>query len=321
MDAELLRRAAKPPRILPDRALAFLLVNKLSKAQYENVRSLLKEVDLLDVVPAYNHVREAKPKCIPEGLKVTETECTVPLASLLQHTSRRILESKSESELEALDSHLTLVAKWGCDGSSGHSKYKQNFGVEGCSDENLFLTSMVPLQIYCGDDESKCVWLSPRPASTRLCRLMRFQCVKESKAVIVSEVSRVQDEISNLKRTEVVVNDRSFFFEYRLIFSMIDGKVLNHVNDVPSMAVCSICKASPSEMNRLELVYAKPVNACHMSMSPLHARIKMMECLLKISYNLPLHPDPDPAKALWGKKLTPEQAALKKQTKQNIQLK
>ena len=190
LDAELLRRAAKPTRIPPDRALAFFLINKFTKAQYENVRKLLKGVDLPDVLPAYNHLREAKNITVPDGLTVTETECTVPLASLLQHTSRRILESKSTSELDSLDSNLTLVAKWGCDGSSGHRIYKQNFGADGCSDENIFLT----LKIHCVDDEAKCFWLNPKPASTRFGRLMRFQYVKESKAVIVAEVCRVEDE-------------------------------------------------------------------------------------------------------------------------------
>ena len=72
-------------------------------------------------------------------------------------------------------------------------------------------------------------------------------------------------------------------------------------------------------MNKLELVYSKPANARYFSMSPLHARIKFMECLLKVAYDSQLHPHPT-AVPLWGKQLTPEHAALKKRTKEAIQL-
>ena len=316
LDPELLTRAAKKPRISPDRALEYLLDNNLTKAQYENTRALLAQVGLLEVLPAYNHLRESKTICVPVGLQVTETGCRVPLASLLEHTARRLLEGKSAAELESLDSELTLVPKWGCDGSSGHSIYKQAFTGQGVSDESIFLTWMVPLQIRTRQDEQK-IWQNPRPSSTRFCRLIQFQYVKETKDVVLAEVSRVEGEIADLKPTEVAVRGRSFSFQFELLFSMIDGKVLNYVNQTPSMNVCSICKASPSEMNQLDLIYAKPVSACHMSMSPLHARTKFMECLLKIAYNLPLHPDP--TKSLWGKRLTPEQAMLRKQTKEAIQ--
>ena len=221
LDPELLRRAAKPPRTTPDRALDFLAQGDFSKSQCEGIRAFLAEVDLLEVLPAYNHVREGKPKCVPVGLKVTGTVCEVPLASLLEHTSRRLLEAKSASELESLDSELTLIVKWGCDGSSGHSSYKQNFTIEGCSDESIFLTSMVPLQIHSTKNKTKSSWLNPRPASTRFCRLIKFQYVKDTEAVVLAKVRRVEEEIAKLERTEVIVRNRSFVFEYKVIFSMM----------------------------------------------------------------------------------------------------
>ena len=130
-----------------ERALAYLIQGSLTKAQYELTRQLFLEIDL-DVLPAYNHVRDAKTGCIPRGLKVTETEAVVPLQSLLDHTALRLLESQSDEDLSSLDPDLTLVAKWGCDGSSGHSIYKQRFSAPGCSDESIFLTAMVPLEVH-----------------------------------------------------------------------------------------------------------------------------------------------------------------------------
>lgn len=50
----------------PDEALAFLCQNGFSKAQYTNIRmmSLHKGIKMY---PAYNHVRDAKSNCYPNG--------------------------------------------------------------------------------------------------------------------------------------------------------------------------------------------------------------------------------------------------------------
>jgi hypothetical protein len=45
-------------------------------------------------------------------------------------------------------SKRVFVSKWGCDRTSGQSQYKQNATDQGFSDNNLFLTSMLPLQLY-----------------------------------------------------------------------------------------------------------------------------------------------------------------------------
>ena len=95
------------------------------------------------------------------------------------------------------------------------------------------------------------------------------------------------------------------------------------MNDTPWMPQCSICKAKPTEMNDLDLMRSKEASSAYMTMSPLHARLKFMECLLKISYILPIvnkwnYSDWD-EKYHWGKKLTVEQAKLKQTTKEEIQ--
>lgn len=325
LDPELLRRVSITPRVSADRAIMYMLDNDFTKAQYDSTRELLKEHGLGDFLPAYNHVRHAKAVCVAEGVEITESHSSVPLSSLLEHTARRLLESKSESELEVLHPELTLVAKWGCDGSSNHSIYKQKFAAEDRSDASMFLSSMVPLQIHSRKDRSKSYWVNPRSSSTRLCRPIKFQFAKETESVIREEVRRVEKEISNLKRTEVVVKNRSFFFEFEMIFCMVDGKVLQVMNDTSWMSQCSICKAKPKEMNDLDLMRSKAAISAYASMSPLHARIKFMECLLKISYVLPIvirwNDSDSNEKYKWGKKLTVEQAALKKATKEEIQSK
>lgn len=70
---------------------------------------------------------------------------------------------------------------------------------------------------------------------------------------------------------------------------MLDGKTAQTVTNTSSAAVCYICKAKPSEMNDLEAVLRKNIDneACKLGISSLHARIKLMECVLHIAYNMP----------------------------------
>ena len=61
---------------------------------------------------------------------------------------------------------------------------------------------------------------------------------------------------------------------------MIDGKVAQVLCNVSSMAVCYLCGTSPKLMNNLDAIDAKVVSedALQFGLSPLHARIKSMEC-------------------------------------------
>ena len=117
--------------------------------------------------------------------------------------------------------------KWGCDGSSGHSEYSQPFTSGTVSDGSLFLSSLVPLQLHRSDDDRKIYWRNPKPSSTRYCRPIRFEFVKESNQVVRSEIRRIETQISNLicSRLEVTVKE----------LSMIDGKILQYLSDTPGM--------------------------------------------------------------------------------------
>lgn len=56
-------------------------------------------------------------------MEVTNVSASVSLQKLLDSTTDRILQLKTQDEIEALsDTHLVLVSKWGCDGSSGQSE-------------------------------------------------------------------------------------------------------------------------------------------------------------------------------------------------------
>lgn len=102
------------------------------------------------ILPSYSKVQEAKLSCYPPltSIEVENTSAKVKnLQDLLDHTTRRILMIESVCCKDLLD--LVLYCKWGCDGSSGQSEYKQPLANESedISDGNLFITSLVPIRI------------------------------------------------------------------------------------------------------------------------------------------------------------------------------
>ena len=69
---------------------------------------------------------------------------------------------------------------------------------------------------------------------------------------------------------------------------MIDGKVAQALTDTPSGSTCTICGATPRQMNDLTKVASRPENenSYQYGLSTLHAWIRCMEMILHISYNL-----------------------------------
>jgi hypothetical protein len=49
--------------------------------------------------------------------------------------------------LDDISKEFVLISQWGCDGSTGHGKYKQR-SSEDISDSDIFVTSVIPLQSY-----------------------------------------------------------------------------------------------------------------------------------------------------------------------------
>lgn len=269
----------------PEKALSLIIDASLSRHQYDVLRSSAKEIGC-DIYPHYSKILEVKKKCYPANIKVDESFSSVGLQELLDHTVSRIFQTKTKSEIDEIPNELNLISKWGCDGSSGHSEYHQRFTDENVSDKNMFLTSLVPLKLTDLYNDFY-FWKNSEPSSTRLCRPMKFEFVKETADVINNEVNRVNTEIQNLKTTEFEMFNKKFAISHSLTMTMIDGKVATTVSKNCSMAVCFICGAKPTQMNNLDAVILRTnsAEALKFGISPLHARIKFMECILHISYN------------------------------------
>ncbi|CAH1108234.1 unnamed protein product [Psylliodes chrysocephalus] len=145
----------------------------------------------------------------------------IKLQDLLDHTASRILlvqeDVFDQISLDNISQELNLILKWGCDGSTGHSQYKQVL-PEGFSDSDIFITSLVPLQLSGKNtDRSESVlWQNPRPSPVRYCRPIKIQFKKEAAELSQEEIRCIEEQIKNLIPYEVNIKGKLFsvkFFE------------------------------------------------------------------------------------------------------------
>lgn len=196
---------------------------------YEN-KFLQKNANIL--IP-YQNLSLAKQKCYPspEHITITDKSADVDLQALLNHTCKRILEIprvKDNLIGNNAELSLTMISKWGCDGASGHSSYKQKFSDGTTSDESIFVTSIVPLTLVLNNAnavDQKVIWSNAQPGSTRHCRVINFEFTKESKETITKKVNQINDKITFLQPTTIETDSVKIKINHSLYLTMIDGKV------------------------------------------------------------------------------------------------
>lgn len=229
-------------------------------------------------------MQQAKLECYPPNDKmiITETIASIEVQAILDLTSTRLLKVCEQN----LDNNkvLKLICKRGFDGASSQSTYKQKFQNENVSDDSVVMTTFVPIKLVSDCDDI--VWSNPNPSLTRYCRPIKFEFVRENAEITKKEYEKMQNDIKNLLPTKcgnIIIN-------YEMLFTMIDGKVCITLSDKAlSCFTCYICGARPSEMNDIRKVLDKniDINAYNYRLLSLHARIRCMEFLIHILYNLP----------------------------------
>ena len=276
-DATMLRACLKSKKRTcpPDKALGLSTSLNLSKWQYKTLKKTTKDMGC-DFFPSYDYLNKQKEECYvqKEDMQITESEVKLKLQSVLDITIQRLFKT-----LETDASSLTLTSKWGFDGASGHSKYKQK--MEG-DDSSIFMCSFVPIQLV-RDDTGEVVWDNPKASSTFYCRPIYFKFAKENDLNMKEEMALIETEIAALQPT--VVEHANV--QHKLHMTMVDGKITSHLSDT-STATCDICKAKPKEMNDIDMVSQRSdsVNMFKFGLSTLHAKIRCMECILHIAYRL-----------------------------------
>lgn len=141
------------------------------------------------------------------------------MQELLNHTSERLVLYLNLNYEASDNKCFELYVKYGFDGTA-LVPYKQRWQNNASSDEHLLCTSLVPLQLR-DVDTGEIVWKNPRPSSPKLCRPIKFEFVKETKAVIQKEEEYLNDQIDILHNISV----HGCCIKFKLKLCLIDGKV------------------------------------------------------------------------------------------------
>lgn len=101
--------------------------------------------------------------------------------------------------------------------------YKQGFtdnivDIDKPRDESVFTISLVPLKLLSGD---KIIWENPQPSSTKFCRPIKFEFIKESDEIIRREKGYIENKINNLFPSYL---NGDIVVRHELLLTMIDGK-------------------------------------------------------------------------------------------------
>ncbi|CAH0546704.1 unnamed protein product [Brassicogethes aeneus] len=271
-----------------DQALSLFVEAKLTKYQYNLLRNSSKENNC-KLYPNYESVTAAKKKCYPKNISISEVKAEFPLQDLLDHTISRIFEVQEDvfntySENVQSNSNLTLISKWGCDGSSGMSEYKQKFEDDGNSDASIFLASLVPIQLV--SEKDVILWQNPRPSSPRFCRPIYMEYVHETTEIIKRVSGKIQEQKSTLEPSKIQFNGQNISIKHSLVFTMIDGKVVNAISENNCTQKCYLCGCTSKDFNKIDLILKKEVDKSKLEfgISSLHAWIRFLECVLHLSY-------------------------------------
>lgn len=257
----------------PDEALALYVDMKLSKRQYQLMYFGAKKRKI-KTYPSYGQILSAKKRCYPsnEVTHITEMGFKIDLQALLDITAQRLLDTLPEHFTEPIEStrQLCLISKYGFDGASSQSQYKQKFTDPNADDSSIFITSLVPIILYADDHPQNVFWQNMNPSSTTLCRPLRLQFQKETQLFVLENDKEINEEIDDLTPTIIRKENVSIEIRHQLICTMIDGKICNHLSHNNSSLSCFICKANPTDMNNLDLVYKDPKIPNFTNMDCLH---------------------------------------------------
>lgn len=300
----------------PQESLSLFVELGLSRNKYVDLRNALVDKGY-KILSSKKRMYKARIECYPRAeLSISETSAEIPLQHLLNHTAERILiyqkEVLNELSTEQLN-NLVLICKWGCDGSSGHSIYKQRLEEKDASDAQILFLALVPLQLIHIDKKTEKVtwiWKNRRPSSPRFCRPIKMMNEKETPESVRQETDFIQKQIDALENYSTVIDGKRISVKYVLSLTMIDGKVCNSLTETASAQRCLVCGSTSKEFNNIDSMLKKDVEKDNLKfgISSLHAWIRFFEFILHLSYKLEIqkwqvrNPTPEVVAALAERK-------------------
>lgn len=147
----------------------------------------------------------------------------------------------------------------------------------------MFMICFVPLQLS-DSDTGEIVWVNSTPNSKNYCRPVKIIIGKETPELVKFHFSDLDAQIGELGVDEL----RGASVTYKMECTMVDQKVINVLVGNTASTNCFLCGATPKEMNDC-VDNPKPLlegDRCQYGITPLHAYINTLECLLHISYRL-----------------------------------
>lgn len=309
-----LQKQNKIKKYTNEESLALYLDMRLTKRKYDRMYRGAKSRSM-DLYPSYTKIAETKKECYPlkEHINLSETGFSIRLQAILDLTANRLVKSQNAT-FDQSSLKLHMVTKWGFDGASSQSQYKQVFKNKDADDGSIFMTSLVPIILHLEGEPTDVYWQNMKPSSTTLCRPLRLEFRRETTEYAVQTADEINLEIENLRPT--IISDtvgNSLEISHELICSMLDGKLTHALTETKSSQTCSICGATPSKMNCLSQIQqlSNKTEFYKYGMSTLHAWIRFLECVLHISYNLQFEK--------WSTRNQPAFKKLRKLRKQEIQ--
>lgn len=111
------------------------------------------------------------------------------------------------------------------------------------------------------------IWENLQLSSTKFCRPIKFEFIKESNDVIRREKKNIENKINNLSSTHL---NENIIVKHELLLTMIDGKACSSITG--SSMNCYICGVTPKQMNCLNIVQQRTININNLifGMSSLH---------------------------------------------------
>ena len=175
------------------------------------------------------------------------------------------------------------MCKWGFDGATAQSNYKQAGTSTSTEDSQVLFTSLVPLQLT---ENGDIIWHNRTPSSSRFARPLKVEYCRETAQKSRTEAAYWEEQVAQLEQHEIRIGNLTVNVTFRLLLTMIDGKVQAAVTEKSSAAVCTVCKAKPSEFNQLREVRQRPVSksALNLGLSTMHAWIRLFEFVVHLSY-------------------------------------